>query len=162
MKTIMNHQPFSVPKAQRKVKGMTLIECIIALLVVGIAGTIMVTCGTVVSRLRMETTHINNKTNAELPLASTRRASAVQDYIVTVTNEGETEEQTVSATENLSVSVGSGSASDANRTMSATYNTYDATKYNTRAAGQNAVNANTHMQSDLEFYLISPPAEETP
>jgi len=55
---------------KRTVKGMTLMECIIAILVVGIAGTVMCVAGTSTKRFIMNANHINNKVEAEVSVGS--------------------------------------------------------------------------------------------
>ena len=56
-----------------KVKGMTLIECIIALLVFGVMALMMARIVTITSSLLMNTNHQNNKTAVEAPVAAIRK-----------------------------------------------------------------------------------------
>lgn len=66
-------------KAAKKktVKGMTLIEIIIAVLVLGVMGTMMCVIGSTVAKVMIDTNHLNNKTAAEAPVAISQDASAV-------------------------------------------------------------------------------------
>ncbi len=70
-------------KAKKKVKGMTLIECIIAMMVAGIAGLVMCEVGSVTCRLMRNTNHVNNKTNVEAPTAKVQDSKTLNDSGVT-------------------------------------------------------------------------------
>ncbi len=78
-------------KKRRSVKAMTLMECIIAILVVGIAGTIMCRVATTAYNHLRNANHLNNKVNAEAPVASIQEtnpagvAASAQDVQITVT-----------------------------------------------------------------------------
>ena len=66
---------------KKTAKGMTLIECMIALCVFSIAAAVMVETGIVVNRMVQETTHLNGKVAVQAPKAET------QD-VVSATQEG--------------------------------------------------------------------------
>lgn len=131
-------------KTRRKAKGMTLIEVIISMLVFGVAGLIMVVTGTTTKKLMMNTNHMNNKTNAEAPVAAVRDVGKVQEAAADVAMQVETE------TVNITVSVNGSSQLVKTR------------KYSTAAmAAADPNNTNTNMQSDLDFYVLDttePPA----
>ena len=124
---------------RRSCKGMTLIECIISILVVGVAGMIMVTAATTVSRFMMETNHVNNKTNVEAPISNAQDIDAV-------VNGGGTPTQ-------VQISVGK---ADASGNLTTTYHTFDVDKYNTSVAVAGNDQAVTRMNSNLEFYEVDP------
>ncbi len=63
-------------KPKKTVKGMTLIECIIALCVFSIAAAVMVETGIVVNRTLQETSHLNRKVSAQSPKAETQNVSS--------------------------------------------------------------------------------------
>lgn len=145
-----------IRQKRKRVKGMTLVECIIALLVFTIAALIMVTAGSTACKLRREASHISNKTDAELPIANVRDVSAAAAWTDASGN-------TVSAQSSVTVTVGTVSVDGAgNTTMGGTnYATYNATKYNTAKAAMDAVNADTALDADLEFYVIETTAPTT-
>lgn len=131
-------------KTRRKAKGMTLIEVIISMLVFGVAGLIMVVTGTTTKKLMMNTNHMNNKINAEAPIAAVRDVKSVQDAADNVAMQVETE------TVNITVTVTGKSQVVKTR------------KYSTAAmAAAASNNTNTNMQGDLDFYVLDttePPA----
>lgn len=57
-------------KKSKKVKGMTLIECIIALFVFGVMAVMMAVIVTSTCRFLMNANHTNNKTVKEAPVAA--------------------------------------------------------------------------------------------
>ncbi len=59
-------------KCPKKVKGMTLIEVLVALLVFGIASTLMVKIGSVAKAQLINSNHLNNKTQAEATIGSVK------------------------------------------------------------------------------------------
>ncbi|MBP0973045.1 MAG: prepilin-type N-terminal cleavage/methylation domain-containing protein [Oscillospiraceae bacterium] len=62
---------------KKTVKGMTLIEIIIAILVLGVMGTMMCLIGSTVAKVMIDTNHLNNKTTAEAPIAIAQDANSV-------------------------------------------------------------------------------------
>lgn len=62
-------------KAKKTAKGMTLIECMIALCVFSIAAAVMVETGIVVNRTLQETNHLNRKVSAQSPKAETQNVT---------------------------------------------------------------------------------------
>lgn len=124
-------------KIKKTVKGMTLIECIIALLVVGVAGTIMVVTGTVSSRFLMNANHMNNKTEAEAAVGANQDVTKLNDLGVVAATEVASEEVDI---------VLNG------------YGTVTATRYHTNAASAaSSKNVDTGLDSDasLEFYTFN-------
>lgn len=63
-------------KKKLAVKGMTLVECIVALLVFGIMALMMVQIGTITSKLVINANHMNNKTTKQAPVAQVRDTNA--------------------------------------------------------------------------------------
>lgn len=138
-------------KTRRKAKGMTLIEVIISMLVFGVAGLIMVVTGTTTKKLMMNTNHMNNKINAEAPIAAVRDVKSVQEAAQGVTDPS-TGAQMQVETEAVDITVTVNGKSQLVKTR----------KYSTAAmAAASANNTNTNMQSDLDFYVLDttePPA----
>lgn len=124
---------------RKKLKGMTLIECIIALLVFTLMGAMMaVICSTVTS-LMLNTNHLNNKTNAEAPAAAVQDVAALNGLVDGSGNPIEVE------TTSEVVRVTSGSF----------VRNIDATKYNTQGLAESSMqNCDTNMQGDLEFFVL--------
>ncbi|MEE5993753.1 MAG: prepilin-type N-terminal cleavage/methylation domain-containing protein [Oscillospiraceae bacterium] len=123
-------------KKPKKVKGITLIECIISMLVLGVAGLIMAEVGSVASKIMIDTNHLNNKTDAEAPVALVRDdnwkdktgAPLVSDGSVTITVDGPA----------------GGSSS------------HVVQKYSTEAvAADSDLNTDTQMSGNLEFYVFA-------
>lgn len=80
-------------KKKTKVKGMTLVECIIALLVFGVSAVIMVQVVTVSMNLITNANHLNNKTAAQSTAAAVRDTSGLtdnQNVTITVKSAGGT------------------------------------------------------------------------
>jgi len=140
-----------------KVKGITLIECIISILVLGIAGLIMAEVGSVSSRVMLETNHLNNKTNAEAPVALVRDNQWK--------DKGGTQIEPVETGIVITVSGASGGSSTHTVSRYSTNVVADdyqqaVTEITTDDAG-NEVDvvleqrlARTHMNGDLEFYVF--------
>lgn len=71
---------FPHKKTKKTVKGMTLIECLIALCVFSIAAAVMVETGIVVNKTLQSSVHLNRKVAAQSPMAETQdTASATQE-----------------------------------------------------------------------------------
>lgn len=65
-------------KAKKKsVKGMTLIEIIISIAVLGVMGTMMCLVGASVTKVMIDTNHLNNKTEVEAPYAIAQDSNSV-------------------------------------------------------------------------------------
>lgn len=130
---------------KRKVKGMTLIECIIALAVFSIAGLLVAQLGSTTKQLMMNTNHLNNKTEAEAAVGANRNIQKLQ-------NDGTATGVTVN-TESVQITVGG-------------YGTVDATRYSTKASSAaveqqaltegktKSMKTNLNEDVDLEFYTI--------
>lgn len=131
---------FKKPLTRKKLKGMTLIECIIALLVFTLMGAMMaVICSTVTS-LMLNTNHMHNKTNAEAPAAAVQDVTALNGLTDGSGNPIEVETQITD------IRVTSGSF---NRDVSAT-------RYSTQGLAQaSSQNCDTNMSGDLEFYVLN-------
>ena len=121
-------------KAKKTVKGMTLIECIIALLVVGIAGTIMVVAGTTTKRFILNSNHLNNKTEAESSVGANQNVDKLND---------------------LSAASGVAVQQDAVTITVGGYGSVNATRYHTNAASAASpkkVDTGLADDASLEFY----------
>lgn len=131
-------------KLKRRVKGMTLIECIIAILVLGIMGTIMARIGQVVTGVMMETNHVNNKVVAESPYGAVRDVDGINNLVNDLTAASEAADN---GETDVTIAVG-------------TYGTVNAKRYSTSAAATDAqvnqnIITNTNMDADLRFYVIN-------
>ncbi len=144
-------------KKKKNVKGMTLIEVIIALLVFTIMTLVMVETGSVTKSLMMNTNHMTNKTVAESPIGSVQDVDGLEDAAANLVDvNGDPLDQAAIDAElnqrSVTFTVTSGS-------FNAVIN---ADKYSTQAAAkeatQNGRNCDTsnHMNGDLEFYVIQP------
>lgn len=133
-------------KTRRKAKGMTLIEVIISMLVFGVAGLIMVVTGTTTKKLMMNTNHMNNKTNAEAPVAAVRDVGKVQEAAQSVTDPSTgAQMQVETETVDITVTVNGSGNSQLVKTR----------KYSTAAmAAADSNNTNTNMQGHLDFYVL--------
>ncbi|MDE5793054.1 MAG: prepilin-type N-terminal cleavage/methylation domain-containing protein [Oscillospiraceae bacterium] len=67
-------------RKNKKLKGMTLIECIIAMAILAITGVIVAKTGAITNRLFINTNHLNNKTQAESAIGSVRDTTKLNDY----------------------------------------------------------------------------------
>lgn len=135
-------------KKHKKLKGMTLIECMIAIAILGVTGLIMVQVGSVVTKLMLNTNHLTNKTNAEAPTAKVQNANDVAETDAS----GNAVDVGVSQT----ITVTSGSASG----------TVQAKKYSTQKLvkdvdGNVPYEYQTNGDGDIEFYIIEPATEAT-
>ena len=133
----------------KRVKGMTLIEIIISMLVFSVLTLIMVRVGSVSKSLLMNSNHVNNKTTAEAPYGATRDFTGLQNAIIDPTTltpklDDDGNPLTV-ATTPVTITVTSGG-------FTRNINT---TKYSTAAAAAlSDANTNTNMNGDLDFYVI--------
>ncbi len=135
-------------KLKKKVSGMTLIEVIIAMLVFSIMSLVMVQIGSVTKSLMMNTNHMNNKTNAEAPIAAVKDVSALNEAASDATDESGNAHVIETLPVTITVSVPGYSA------------LVNAVKYDTgAAAAASDRNCDTRMDGDLEFYVIEDPTE---
>lgn len=134
-------------KKPRKVKGMTLIECIIALLVVGITGLMMAQIVTTCCNIMRDTTHLNNKVTAESPYVSGRNVDQLNQL-------AEDNALPTDPGADISITVRSGSATD---------NQITGKRYSTKSAADASDRDTTsNMSGNLEFYTLDPhPTEAT-
>lgn len=143
---------------RKKVKGMTLIEVIISMLIFTLLATIMVKTGSVTKSLIMNSNHVTNKTTAEAPIGSVQDVNALEDAAknqITV-NGGDPNDpaQVAAEVQETPVTIVVSSSG-----YTATIN---ANKYSTAAAAKEATvngrNSDTsgHLNGDLEFYVIQP------
>lgn len=136
---------------KKKLKGMTLVEVIIALVIFVLLCTIMVRVGTITNSLLRNTDRMNNKTAAESPIGSVQDVDALRDAANAVYADP-ADALTAMGETDLTVVVSSGSY---------THNV-DVKKYSAKAAGEqataNGMNCDTsdHMNGDLQFYVIQP------
>ncbi len=143
---------------RKKVKGMTLIEVIISMLIFTLLATIMVKTGSVTKSLIMNSNHVTNKTTAESPIGSVQDVAELEDAAKSqiTTNGGDPNDPAQVEAEiqktPITIVVSSGG-------YTATIN---ADKYSTAAAAKQATangrNSDTsgHLNGDLEFYVIQP------
>lgn len=124
-------------KKPKKVKGITLIECIISMLVLGIAGLIMAEVGSVANRLMIDTNHLNNKTDAEAPVALVRDDSWTDKSGAPLVSSG-----------SVTITVDGPAGGPSSHT---------ADKYSTGAvAADSDQNTDTQMTGNLDFYVFTP------
>ncbi len=132
---------------KKKLKGMTLIEVIISMLIFTLLATIMVKAGSVTKSLMMNTNHLNNKTVAEAPVGAVADVEALQDdegnFIAATDNNG----AAIAIETPVTITVGD-------------YGNVNANKYSTAAiAAASDRNCQTNMNGHLEFYVIEEPTE---
>lgn len=128
-------------KKKKTVKGMTLIEIIISIVVLGIAGTLMCAIGASVTKTMIQTNHLNNKTETEAPIALARDKSAA---VNAATAAGETAVEDIPA---IKIHTSDGGFSD--RTVG------NVKKYTTKSVGDTlGEQGKTNMSGDLVFYTI--------
>ena len=121
---------------QKSVKGMTLIEIIIAILVLGIMGTMMCVVANSAARMMIDTNHLNNKTEAEAPVAISRDANSVTAAPVDVGD--------------IKIKTSNGGFTD--RTVPAT----SVERYSTKEFGDAlGTQGQTHMNGNIVFYTIN-------
>jgi prepilin-type N-terminal cleavage/methylation domain-containing protein len=130
-----------IKRKKRTVKGMTLIECIVAILVVGIMGVVLCTTGVATKNFMMDTNHLNNKTQAEAKTGGNRDITKLNNDAANVGAAAVTPED-------VTITVG-------------TYGTVDAQRYSTAVSAQSYTadtnkRSDTHMDADLEFYTFTP------
>lgn len=132
-------------KHRKKLKGMTLIECIIAMAVFSIATLIMVRMTQVALNLLQNSNHVNNKVAAEAP------AAAIQNDTILYADEGGALE-TAPAAEDVTFTV---------KSSTKTY-TVNAKKYDTSCmASRSNRDTGSGLDADLDFYKIEPATEPT-
>lgn len=118
-------------KRKKSVKGMTLIEIIVAIAVLGVAGLVLVRIGSVSNNLMKATNHLNNKVDIEAPYAASRAddPTAVEGTV--------------------SIKINGNDLSEIS---------YDATKYTTKskaaAIGEDGDNQQP-MNADLYYYTLN-------
>lgn len=71
-------------KSKKTVKGMTLVEVLIAIFVLGVMGTLMAKAATISCSMMKSANHMNNKVEVEAPLAA---AQENDDADVTVVDD---------------------------------------------------------------------------
>lgn len=149
-------------KLKKSVKGMTLVEIIIALAVFTVMALMMVQIGSVTKALMMNTNHMNNKTLAEAPVGSIQDVEGLNDAANNLVDDAgdplaQADIDAVVNKRPVTFTVTSGA-------FSATIN---ADKYSSAAvakeATQNGRNCDTskHMNGDLEFYVIETETQPT-
>lgn len=66
-------------KKKKSLKGMTLVECIIALAVLAISSSVLVTTCIGITKMKISTNSLNKKINYEAPIADGRITASVTD-----------------------------------------------------------------------------------
>ncbi len=136
---------------KKRVKGMTLIEVIIALAIFTLLAAIMVRVGAVTKSLMMNTNHLNNKTTAESPIGAVQDVDGLEESANAVHPDPADAQAAMQAVD-MQVTVKSGSSNTV----------LNVTRYSTQAAAAeaaaNGINCDTsnHMNGDLQFYVIQP------
>jgi len=126
-------------KCPKKVKGMTLIEVLIALTVFTIAGTLMVKIGSAAKSQLLNSNHLNNKTQAEAAIGSVKDKTTL-DSISSTTSVSNGEQE-------VTFRIGS-------------YGTVNAKRYDTLAADKEAENNGKNCKTglsdnaSLHFYIM--------
>lgn len=130
-------------KVKKRLKGMTLIECIIALAVFGVAALIMVKICSVSMQFLKNSNHVNNKVAAEAPAAAVQNVTLIRTEIDP--NTGDTME-TAPEPDDVNITVTAGSRSYTVATKK--YDTGCMAQRSNRDTGSGLDNV------DLEFYVI--------
>ena len=136
---------------KKRVKGMTLIEVIIALAIFTLLAAIMVRVGAVTKSLMMNTNHLNNKTTAESPIGAVQDVDGLEEAANAVHSDPADAQAAMQAVD-MQVTVKSGSSNTV----------LNVTRYSTQAAAAeaaaNGINCDTskHMNGDLQVYVIQP------
>ncbi|MDE6729335.1 MAG: prepilin-type N-terminal cleavage/methylation domain-containing protein [Oscillospiraceae bacterium] len=140
-------------KKNKKLKGMTLIECIIAMVVLAITGLIMVRVGALTNRLLINANHVNNKTQAESRVGSVNDKITLNDYCTANATFNSANEADIT---NGVIKAKTDSNGEQDVTFSVgTYGTVNAKRYNTKAAdGVSAKDCDTNLNDNasLQFY----------
>ncbi len=137
---------------KKRVKGMTLIEVIIALAIFTLLAAIMVRVGAVTKSLMMNTNHLNNKTTAESPIGAVQDVDGLEDIANAMHPTDPAAAQSAINAVDMQVTVKSGSSNTV----------LNVTRYSTKLAADeaaaNGINCDTsnHMNGDLQFYEIQP------
>ncbi len=151
----------------KKLRGMTLIEVIIAMFVLTVISLLMVQMGSVTKSIMFQTNHLNNKTDAEAPIVNVRDESALKDATTgdfkEVTQKDAQGNEVLDADGNpvkiaveqdLTFTVGE---KQADGSVSDKYGEFNGKCYNAAAAADESdLNTNTNMNGNLEFYKVSP------
>ena len=128
---------------KRKVKGMTLVEIIIATFVFGVTAMIMVGIITTANKLVMNANHVNNKTAVEAPVSAVRDKTTLQNQKA-VAADGSLVDIP------LETQVGEVEVKAGGQTQK-----FRATRYSTGAMADTAKsNTNTSFDGDLNFYEL--------
>jgi prepilin-type N-terminal cleavage/methylation domain-containing protein len=138
-------------KMKKVVKGMTLLECIIALLVAGICGTLMAVIVTESMKFMRNANHTNTKVAAEAPVAAVQNVSTLYD--TTGTTDPSEPVATAPAAQDVNITVSAGGRSA----------TIGSQKYDTSCmANRSKGDTSTQLDVDLQFYVIETQTETTP
>ena len=125
-------------RKHKKLKGMTLIECIIAMAILAITGVIVAKTGAVTNRLFINANHLNNKTQAESKVGSIKDTDKLRDYCDTnsVSIDDQSQEVIITVQES-----GGGS-----------YPNIKAKKYATKMADTKDCDTNLSDAASLQYY----------
>ncbi len=139
----------------KKVKGMTLIEVIIALLIFTLLASLMVQVGSVTKSLMMNTNHLNNKRSVEAPVAAVQDVDELTE-VAAILPEKKDEAGNV-------IEYDKGDPVRLTISMTGYTSHVDTLKYSTEGiadASDKNCDTSAHMNGHLEFYVIqdTPPA----
>lgn len=139
-------------KSNKKAKGMTLIEVIIALAIFSLLAVIMVDIGSTTKSLMRQTNHLNRKTAAEAPIGSVQDVEGLNEIAAGLTDDEGNAFVVASRDVTFTVQARGSSSSTVVNTK----------KYSTAAANEQAdPNFEPNMRGNLEFYVIEE-EEEAP
>ena len=134
-------------KVKKTVKGLTLLECIIAILVLAIMGVVVCRVAQISCSIMINTNHLENKTNAEAPYGAVRD---VQIESLPGFDPSDTSQK-----KNVTIKVGTSADDDV-------YGVVQATEYSAKVAADNAPNDTTaNSNAHLRYYVLVEPTEAT-
>ena len=139
-------------KMKKKVKGMTLIEVIVALAIFVVMTLMMVQVGAVTKSIMMQTNHLNRKTAAESPIASVQDVFGMNEFAATMLD-GDNNPMVVDSTPTtFTITVGNNTANQS---------VVNAVKYSYQVAedAKDDPYFDTNMRGHLAFYVIDESAQ---
>lgn len=139
-------------KMKKKLKGMTLIEVIVALAIFVVMTLMMVQVGSVTKSLMMQTNHLNKKTAEESPIASVQDVAAMNELALAHTDDASNPMVVVETPVTFKVTVAGSTKSSIVESKKYTYQA---------PAGVNEdPYFKTNMRGHLEFYVFDDSAEQ--
>lgn len=130
-------------RKNKKLKGMTLIECIIAMAVLAITGVILARVGAMTNRLQINANHLNNKTQAEAAIGSVKDKDTLDDYCQATDDAGNL--ITSNGEQSVTIQVGG-------------YGSVTANRYSTKGAdvvSDKDCDTNLDDDASLQFYILN-------